>query len=137
LRVATWNVWWRFGPWRERQRAISKVLRDLGADVIALQEVWSTGTENQAGLLADELGMHHAWTPAVDGERWRARGEEVDLQVGTAVLSRWPIVERQHTALPIGEMPATCAQRDDEPPSSGSRWTLKSGSGRPGASINA
>ena len=40
LRVATWNVWWRFGPWTERQPAIAETLRRIDADVIALQEVW-------------------------------------------------------------------------------------------------
>src|SRR5215216_2768173 len=40
LRVATWNVWWRFGPWAERQPAIAETLRRIDADVIALQEVW-------------------------------------------------------------------------------------------------
>ena len=41
LRVATWNVWWRFGPWEERQPAVAETLRRIDADVIALQEVWN------------------------------------------------------------------------------------------------
>ena len=29
LRVATWNVWWRFGPWKDRQPAIAETLRGI------------------------------------------------------------------------------------------------------------
>lgn len=26
MRVVTWNLWWRFGPWAEQQKAILAVL---------------------------------------------------------------------------------------------------------------
>lgn len=63
MRVVTWNLWWRFGPWAERQKAILAVLRDLRPDVVGLQEVWAdrrTG-ENLAEWLAAELDLHCAW----------------------------------------------------------------------------
>src|SRR5262245_33223956 len=41
LRVLTWNLWWRFGPWQARQPAIIATLRRIDADVIALQETWN------------------------------------------------------------------------------------------------
>jgi len=39
LRVMSWNLWWRFGPWQDRQPAIAAVLAAEGADLIGLQEV--------------------------------------------------------------------------------------------------
>ncbi|MGY1705960.1 endonuclease/exonuclease/phosphatase family protein [Geodermatophilus sp. SYSU D00697] len=36
VRVATWNVWWRFGDrWRERQDALLRTLRAVDAAVLA------------------------------------------------------------------------------------------------------
>jgi mRNA deadenylase 3'-5' endonuclease subunit Ccr4 len=32
-------LWWRFGDWRQRERAILATLEDVSADVIGLQEV--------------------------------------------------------------------------------------------------
>ena len=38
VRVLTWNVWGRFGPWQQRQAAIAAVLAAAEADVVCLQE---------------------------------------------------------------------------------------------------
>ena len=56
MRVVTWNLWWRFGPWAERQKAIVAVLRELRPDVVGLQEVWADrrSGENLAAWLAAE-----------------------------------------------------------------------------------
>ncbi len=43
LRIMTWNIWWRFGPWVQREPAILQCIADLNPDVIALQEVWGDG----------------------------------------------------------------------------------------------
>ncbi|MEM8926486.1 MAG: endonuclease/exonuclease/phosphatase family protein [Actinomycetota bacterium] len=82
MRVATWNLWWRFGDWVERQPAIASELRALDADVVLLQEVWATDDEDQADVLADACGMSVARTRRADG------GPQ---PFGNAVLSRWPI----------------------------------------------
>jgi endonuclease/exonuclease/phosphatase family metal-dependent hydrolase len=109
VRVVTWNLWWRFGPWQERQKAILAVLRELRPDVVGLQEVWEkdgadgAGGENLAGWLAGELGMHWAWGPYSDAERWRRRIGDPGVGIGTAVLSRWPVRERDAIGLPAGE----------------------------------
>ncbi|MCX4762921.1 endonuclease/exonuclease/phosphatase family protein [Streptomyces sp. NBC_01275] len=103
MRVVTWNLWWRFGPWRERQKAIRSVLRDLRPDVVGLQEVWAAGGENQAQWLADELGLHCAWAPSPSPERWRKRIADHDadtVDIGNAVLSRWPILDQETLLLP-------------------------------------
>ncbi|MEU9433947.1 endonuclease/exonuclease/phosphatase family protein [Streptomyces sp. NPDC048252] len=103
MRVVTWNLWWRFGPWRERQKAILAVLRELEPDVVGLQEAWAAGTENLAEWLADELGLHCTWAPSPAPERWRKRITDPDagsVDIGNAVLSRWPVVERETLVLP-------------------------------------
>src|SRR5215207_5086304 len=41
LRAVTWNVWGRFGPWQQRQRAIDSVLAASSPDLVFLQEAWS------------------------------------------------------------------------------------------------
>jgi endonuclease/exonuclease/phosphatase family metal-dependent hydrolase len=92
LRVATWNVWWRFGPWEERQIAIAETLRRLDADVIALQEVWDTADgAGQPAALAGALGYHHVFAAGLDAS---------DAQFGNAVLSRWPIAAHATRHLP-------------------------------------
>ncbi|MBJ7369551.1 MAG: endonuclease/exonuclease/phosphatase family protein, partial [Ilumatobacteraceae bacterium] len=40
-RILTWNLWWQFGPWRDRQEAILTTLRNENADIVFLQEVWA------------------------------------------------------------------------------------------------
>lgn len=40
LRVMTWNVCGRFGPWQEREAALIRTLETLAPDVVALQECW-------------------------------------------------------------------------------------------------
>ncbi|MET7621523.1 endonuclease/exonuclease/phosphatase family protein [Streptomyces sp. NPDC005408] len=103
MRVLTWNVWWRFGPWEQRQKAILSVLRDLQPDVIGLQEVWAAGGENLAQWLAHELGMQWTWAPSQAPERWRQRLGDPAVDIGNAVLSRWPILDRAVLRLPAPE----------------------------------
>ena len=100
LLVVSWNLWWRFGAWRERQHAIRTVLGDTGADVCGLQEVWAVAGENLAGWLAAELGMYWSFAPSVRPQRWQGRINEPDVQFGNAVLSRWPILAQSVTPLP-------------------------------------
>lgn len=106
MRVVTWNLWWRFGPWAERQKAILAVLRELRPDVVGLQEVWAAPPraahgENLAEWLAGELGLHCAWAPSPAPERWQRRIGDDTVGIGTAVLSRWPVVERAVLRLPV------------------------------------
>ncbi|GAA1543010.1 hypothetical protein GCM10009678_26960 [Actinomadura kijaniata] len=100
MRILTWNLWWRFGPWRERRAAIGSVLGDAAPDIVGLQEVWGGDGENLAGSLADELGMHWAWSPFGRPGRWGERTGETGFDVGVAVLSRWPIAETDVLRLP-------------------------------------
>ncbi|RFS85057.1 endonuclease [Actinomadura spongiicola] len=100
MRILTWNVWWRFGPWEARREAIASTLAGLDCDVVGLQEVWGDGEENLAGWLADRLGMHWTWAASDRPGRWHARLDGSTADVGDAVLSRWPIVDRDVLRLP-------------------------------------
>ncbi|MFI5913115.1 endonuclease/exonuclease/phosphatase family protein [Dactylosporangium sp. NPDC051541] len=103
VRAMTWNVWWRFGPhWRDRQPGIRATLERVRPDVVALQETWAGGGTSQADELAGALGMHAVFAapsyppapPAGDEADW------VGIELGIAVLSRWPIRDHATKVLP-------------------------------------
>ncbi len=97
LRVVTWNIWGRYGPWRERAPRITETLQRLDPDVVCLQEVWTAGGRTQADDLAEALGLHAGF------ERTRmpdvVPGSGAD-ELGMAVLGRWPVLARQRHELP-------------------------------------
>jgi endonuclease/exonuclease/phosphatase family metal-dependent hydrolase len=110
LRIATWNLWWRFGPWEARQPLIAAELDRIDADVVCLQEVWAEtdrpnppapevvvdgpgdAVRSQAAALAAGAGYPHhrmSWRYAHDG-----------LAFGNAILSRWPLAATDAFPLP-------------------------------------
>jgi len=105
IRVLTWNLWWRFGDWRRRQDAILEVLADARPDLCGLQEVWAGPDGNQAELLARELGLQWAYSASSKPQPWRERVGDANLDVGNAVLSRWPIAAHRAVRLPAGGEP--------------------------------
>ncbi|WP_320780177.1 endonuclease/exonuclease/phosphatase family protein [Streptomyces sp. CRN 30] len=101
MRVVTWNLWWRFGPWAERQKAVLAVLGELRPDVVGLQEVWAADDGgNLAEWLAGELGLHWTWAAYRAPERWQRRIDDRRVTIGAAVLSRWPVAGRAVLRLP-------------------------------------
>jgi endonuclease/exonuclease/phosphatase family metal-dependent hydrolase len=96
VRVLTWNLWWRYGPWEQRQEAIAAVLAEVAPDVCGFQEVWSAGDENLAANLAAQLGMHWCWASIPV----RSNTPSQELQLGNAILSRWPIAAQAEQRLP-------------------------------------
>jgi len=124
VRVATWNVWWRFGDHEGRSVGLARELERVNADVVCLQEVAADvppGREQppevqligdaqgpgapdgvascQAADLAETLGLPH-WRFA-----WRAGHDGVAF--GNAILSRHPI---RHT----GVLPLVPVDERDE-----------------------
>ncbi|MDQ3788793.1 MAG: endonuclease/exonuclease/phosphatase family protein, partial [Actinomycetota bacterium] len=84
---------------------VADEIRRSGADVIGLQEVdrhygarsqWA----DQPAELAELLGMHVVYAANLDLEP-PAAGQP-RRQYGTAILSRYPILESQNTLLPKG-----------------------------------
>lgn len=103
LRVVSWNLWWRFGPdWRERQHGIGSTLTRLRPDVVGLQEVWVGDGTSQAELLGRRLGLDWAYaTPSLPRPPMPPDSpDQVGIEVGVAVLSRWRIVQTQVHRLP-------------------------------------
>jgi len=100
VRVLSWNLWWRYGPWQERQPAIEAVLAEVRPDVCGLQEVWGGPEANLAADLAERLGMYWCWAVAGRGHS----AESNELFIGNAILSRWPISAQDQASLPRGDM---------------------------------
>ncbi len=96
LRALTLNIWNRQGPWDRRKPLIQAGLRDLAPDVAGLQEVLAFGGASQADELVAGLGWHVHY-----GAAWPIGG---GLTYGNAIVSRWPIVERD--VLPLPSPPA-------------------------------
>jgi endonuclease/exonuclease/phosphatase family metal-dependent hydrolase len=93
LRVATLNIWNRFGPWKERLVAIRAGVGTLAPDLLGLQEVLRLDPGegdglDQAAAIADGFGYQIAYA-RWEGERW-----------GNAILSRWPIARSHGFELP-------------------------------------
>src|SRR5215207_3346932 len=107
LRILTWNLWWRFGDWEARQKAIRIVLQKHNADVCCFQEVWSVADTSVAHLLAKDLGLHCAFFPSAHPEYYRGRTACTNIDIGNAMLSRSPIVRSSSETL-------TCGDAEDE-----------------------
>ena len=88
--VATFNIWHDAGGnWPVRRRLLADALRDVDADIIALQEVLEDagkGLPNQAETLARELDYPEPHFVAVE-EAGAAK------RYGNAVLTRLPVIE--------------------------------------------
>ena len=85
---------------------IADVIEASGADVVALQEVdrfrrEQSRFEDQPGVIAQRLGMHHAYAANLDDEP--ARPGAPRAQYGTALLSRLPLESSSNTLLPCFE----------------------------------
>jgi endonuclease/exonuclease/phosphatase family metal-dependent hydrolase len=78
----TWNLWWRFGPWEQRQRAIVETIRATNPDVLCLQEVWAHHSgAGLAEIVSEALGYHVVSSTRIGRS---------DVGFTNAVLSRWP-----------------------------------------------
>lgn len=118
LRIATYNIHGCIG--RDGQFApdrIGRIIGEIGADVIALQEVSSgpVGAEGIAvqNLLAEAFGGHSFWAPTLD-EEGRA--------FGNLLLSRWPIASRASVDISYRQRePHNAIDASIEAPSGGCR----------------
>lgn len=107
LRVATYNIHRSRGLDRRTDPArIARVIADLGADVVAMQEVIGAGPSgvDQAQLIGAAVGM--GWTMAPTRE---LRGH----LFGNVVMSRFPMVSHAQCDLTWRRCEQRCAQRVD------------------------
>ncbi|MDQ3264690.1 MAG: endonuclease/exonuclease/phosphatase family protein [Myxococcota bacterium] len=109
LMIASYNIHSGIGTdGRFDLERIGLVLQEIGADVVALQEVGDfrnkTPSEQHPELLADLLGMHMAFGPNVvrKGRRY-----------GNAILSRLPILKSKNYDLSVGRREPRGALRCD------------------------
>ncbi len=94
MRIVTWNLWWQFGPWRQRQPLIRDELKHINADIACFQEVWAKDGQDQAQLLADDLGY----------QVLRSTDDEGAPQpFGNAILSALPLRRAGQAALPAAD----------------------------------
>jgi endonuclease/exonuclease/phosphatase family metal-dependent hydrolase len=92
VRIATWNLWGRYGPWEARLPVIIENLGAINADILALQEVWDDDTRSQAQEIAEALGCPEpVFAPNLERDGARS---------GNAVVSRWPITRHEVLSLP-------------------------------------
>ncbi len=98
LKLLTINIWNRQGPWERRLPLLREGIRALDPDLVGLQEVLHLegAGPDQAQDIAAGLGYHTAF-----GRAWAIWGGELDL--GNALLSRWPILEVRNWPLPVLE----------------------------------
>ena len=95
LKLVTFNIWHNMGDWAARRPLLIAALRAQDADVIALQEVLedaNVGLENQARMLARELGGYHVAFVSTDTEGAPRR-------YGNALLTRLPVLAEASTRL--------------------------------------
>jgi len=91
FRLATYNVHRCIGmDGRQSVRRILRVLAEIDADIIALQEVSAIGF-NQAEQIAAELGMRSVFCPTLHG----------DQAYGHGLLSRYPFTVNAVGLLPL------------------------------------
>lgn len=105
IRVLTWNLWWRRGPWRQRYASVLEILRDERPYICGLQEAWADAHENIVESLARKLDMNWTWVPSPAPGRWQERIGDPTVVAGNAVLSRWPIIDKDHLQPPTGDSP--------------------------------
>ncbi len=94
-----WHDWPRQHRWSERLEAVARLVEAEDVDILLLQEVARTRSLRADLWLADRLGMSLAYA--------RANGdvEAVGFEEGSAVLSRYPVVETHLTQLGLSRNP--------------------------------
>ncbi len=95
MRIATYNIHgWRTAGGASNWTLVARVLEEIGADIVGLNEVFHPrtvdGMEAPAlTALAARLDMHVVFGPCL---RWPAQNDMPENAYGNALLSRWPIL---------------------------------------------
>jgi endonuclease/exonuclease/phosphatase family metal-dependent hydrolase len=107
LRIVTYNIHRSIGmDRRTRPERIAAVLRDIGADIVALQEVVGAGPRGSGHIEEIGAGLGMGWVMA-SAREWRRH------QFGNAILSRFPIVHHAEHDLSWKTCEERCLQRAD------------------------
>ena len=98
LRVLTLNLWNLSGPWPERCKRIREWIDRLEPDLLGFQEAVRQPHLDQVAQLLEGCGYHLDYVAA--SPFWQEGREAEAGEVGNAVASRWPILERAELRLP-------------------------------------
>jgi endonuclease/exonuclease/phosphatase family metal-dependent hydrolase len=105
LRIATLNTWAFPEPLAERlderMEALARAIPALGADVLALQEVWAAAARARLVAAGAAAGLGHAWTS--DGPLFGG---------GLLLLSRLPFVAARFEPYALNGVPHRLAHPD-------------------------
>jgi len=108
--------------WNERRLEIVAWLEHLRPDVVCLEEVWApvadagSSTAHWLGRRLEREGSGEWHVAFGGGEFDQSLWPDAGVLFGSAVLSRWPIDEQHHWALPVAA--------DDDPFPSQVPWEL-------------
>ena len=92
MRIVSWNLWWRYGPWERRREAIATTLAEVRPDLCGLQEVWGATGANLAAELARRLEMHWCWAAA--SHTCDEGGEALSIGNAFSAAGRSPCMRR-------------------------------------------
>ena len=83
MRVVTWNTWWQFDDWEERQPLLGRALAAQSADVVLLQETWPEQADDLAAVC--DLEVVECAVGAFEIPDWDGPS---DVPFGNAILAR-------------------------------------------------
>ncbi|MDB9985908.1 endonuclease/exonuclease/phosphatase family protein [Pelagibacterales bacterium] len=91
IKVLSWNLWWKFENYLERQKLIFNELLILNPDILCLQEVWEDSDGSQAKKIADLFGYEYTYSKSfeIDG-----------VSFGNAIISKFPILNSSSHKIP-------------------------------------
>ena len=86
IKLLTWNVWWKFENYKERENLIISEINNSCPDILCLQEVWEETDESQAKIIADQLGYNYIFKKSFEFD---------GVAFGNAIISKYPIQNHQ------------------------------------------
>ena len=83
VKVLSWNIWWKFEDYLNRQSLIFNELTKAKPDILCLQEVWEDKDGSQAKKIADLFGYdYYCYAKSFDFD---------EVSFGNAIISKYPI----------------------------------------------
>ena len=89
IKLLTWNVWWKFENYKERENLIISEINNSCPDILCLQEVWEETDESQAKIIADQLGYNYIFEKSFEFD---------GVAFGNAIIIKFPI-NSHHTVM--------------------------------------
>ena len=94
IKVLSWNIWWKFEDYLNRQTLIFNELTKAQPDILCLQEVWEDKDGSQAKKIADLFGYDYCYAKSFDFD---------EVSFGNAIISKYPINNYTFHLIPTEE----------------------------------